>query len=163
MEKITTVNFRATQQAGAAFSKKLRAGEIVLLSGELGAGKTTFVQGLAGELGVKDRIISPTFMLVRKHKVRSKIPARLASESVAGRKDLRSKIKTVYHIDLYRLEGELDVRGLGLDDIFADENSVFLIEWGEKHEGLKPDWEVRLEVAGENTRMISISKFDNGL
>src|SRR3982751_1805057 len=124
MLQIKTTDFRQTQKVGEEFANSLNAGEIILLTGELGAGKTTFVQGLAGALGVKDRIISPTFMLVRKHRIRSKI------------KDLRSKIKTIYHIDLYRLEGQVDIASLGLEDIFSDEHGVFLIEWGEKHAGL---------------------------
>jgi tRNA threonylcarbamoyladenosine biosynthesis protein TsaE len=142
MEKIISGSFRETQKAGAEFAKKLLPGQIVVLSGELGAGKTTFVQGLAGELGVKDRIISPTFVLVRKHRIRQP----------------KTEIKTIYHIDLYRLEGEFDFRSLGLEDIFSDEAAVFLIEWGERHSGLKADWEVELKVEGENAREIVIKR-----
>ncbi len=142
MDKISTKNFRETQKAGEEFAKNLAVGEIVLLSGELGAGKTTFVQGLAGALGVKDRIISPTFVLVRKHRIRQP----------------KTEIKTIYHIDLYRLEGEFDIRSLGLDDIFADESGIFLIEWGEKHENLKADWEVSIEVISDDEREIIINK-----
>lgn len=142
MKQYKTKSFRETQKAGEEFAKELRHGEIVLLSGGLGAGKTTFVQGLAGGLGVKDRIISPTFVLVRRHRIRQP----------------KTEIHTIYHIDLYRLEGEVDINSLGLEDIFADENGLFLIEWGEKHGSLKADWEVNIKVMGENERMIDISK-----
>lgn len=144
MDKISTKSFRETQKAGEEFAKDLKAGQIVLLSGELGAGKTTFVQGLAGALGVKDRIISPTFVLVRKHKLRIK--------------NHESGIKNIYHIDLYRLEGEVDIKSLGLDDIFEDTNGVFLIEWGEKHENLGADWEIEIKATDENSREIKIKK-----
>lgn len=141
MKQYKTKSFRETQNAGQEFAKSLQAGEIVLLSGELGAGKTTFVQGLAGALGVKDRIISPTFVLVRKHRIRQS----------------KTDIHTIYHIDLYRLEGEVDINTLGLEDIFADENGLFLIEWGEKHASLKADWEVGIKVISDNEREIAIS------
>src|SRR5687767_6916537 len=130
MTQVKSSSFRDTQKAGLEFAKNLKPGEIILLSGELGAGKTTFVQGLAGELGVKDRIISPTFMLVRKHRIRQP----------------KTDIKNVYHIDLYRLEGQTDIKSLGLEDIFTDESGVFLIEWGEKHENLKSNWDVKISV-----------------
>lgn len=140
MKQIKTGNFRDTQKAGENFARDLVAGDIVLLTGELGAGKTTFVQGLAGALGVKDRVISPTFMLVRKHRIRQP----------------KTAIKNVYHIDLYRLEGQLDIKSLGLDDMFADESGLFLIEWGEKHEGLVASKEVKIEVVGDSERVITI-------
>ena len=137
--KKTSKSFRDTQKAGAEFAKDLNAGEIVLLSGELGAGKTTFVQGLAGELGMKDRIISPTFTLVRRHKIRQP----------------KNNIRTIYHVDLYRLEGEADIVTLGLEDIFEDESGIFLIEWGEKHSGLKADKKVEIKITGEEEREIT--------
>jgi tRNA threonylcarbamoyladenosine biosynthesis protein TsaE len=143
MRQIKTKSFRETQKAGEEFAKVVNAGEIILLSGELGAGKTAFVQGLAGALGVKNRIISPTFMLVRKHRLRIM--------------NHESRIKNIYHIDLYRLEGDLDMQTLGLEDIFADEHGIFLIEWGEKHESLKADWKVRIEILDQDTRQIIIS------
>lgn len=144
MNKIVTKSFRETQKAGENFAKELKTGQIVLLSGELGAGKTTFVQGLAGALGVKDRIISPTFVLVRKHKIRQP----------------KTPIKTIYHIDLYRLEGALDVKSLGLEDIFSDESAIFLIEWGE-HKNLKADWEISIQTFSENAREIKIHLLNN--
>lgn len=146
MDRINTKNFRETQKAGKLFASKLKAGDVVLLSGELGVGKTTFIQGLAAGLGVKDRVISPTFILVRKHKIRSNIQHQT------------SNIKTLYHIDLYRLQGNLDIRSLGLDDIFSDESGLFLIEWGEKHEGLKANWMVEIRILAENEREIVIKK-----
>ena len=64
----TTVTPLETQKLGAEFGGMISAGNVIVLTGELGAGKTTFVQGIAKALNIKSRVISPTFMLVRKHK-----------------------------------------------------------------------------------------------
>ncbi len=83
---------------------------IFLLTGELGTGKTKFTQGFARALSIKDRIISPTFVLIRQHKI-------------------PKFKKTLYHIDLYRI---VNFEGLGLEDLINDENAILLIEWAEK-------------------------------
>ncbi len=107
-----------TQQMGGDFAKTLNGGSVVALYGELGAGKTTFAQGIARGLGIKNRIISPTFIIVRSYKVRIK--------------DKGLRIKNFYHIDLYRIEDEKGLEGLGLDEILNDEESIIVIEWAEK-------------------------------
>lgn len=104
---------------------------IFALTGELGAGKTAFVQGFAKGLGIKEKIISPTFVLIRQHKI-PKTP------------------KTLYHIDLYRLEEVRDIAQLGLKDLWEDNNSIVLIEWAEK-----------LKKLPINTAKISIQKKDH--
>ena len=102
-----------TQQAGEAFSRVLRAGDVVLLDGPLGAGKTTFVQGVAKGLGVKERVTSPTFTLVREHACLDHLT-----------------IKKMHHADVYRI-GHLDeVYDLALGEL-VEENGVALVEWGE--------------------------------
>ncbi len=138
-EEFVTHSARETEEAGSRFATNLKSGDIVLLTGELGAGKTTFVQGVARTLNVKSRVISPTFVLVRKHR---------------GKID-HKKIN-MYHIDLYRLEGSFDIKNLGLDDIFEDVNGIFLIEWGEKHENLRATYEVGIEVLNNGERKIRI-------
>ena len=130
MDEFTTDSAFATEVAGISFSKKLKPGDIVLLTGELGAGKTVFVQGVAKGLNIKSRVISPTFVLVRKHR---------------GKID-KKKIN-LYHIDLYRLENPSEIKNLGLEDIFEDISGIFLIEWGRKHEYLKFTWEVSIEIS----------------
>ncbi len=142
-KEFITHSARETEDAGSRFANDLKAGDIVLLSGELGAGKTTFVQGVGRTLNVKSRIISPTFVLLRKHK---------------GKKG--SKKINLYHIDLYRLEGSLDIRNLGLDDIFEDVSGIFLIEWGEKHENLRATYEVAIEVLNNDERKIRIRTYE---
>src|SRR3989344_6734318 len=79
-------------------------GRIIALTGPLGAGKTTFVKGFAKGLGIKDNIISPTFVLIRQH-------------------------RSFYHVDLYRVD---DFKDLGLEEILSNKNNIVLIEWAEK-------------------------------
>ncbi len=104
-------SFEETQKIGEDFGKSLSKGSIVCLYGNLGAGKTTFVQGIAAGLGIKRRIISPTFIIVRKYEIEN---------------------GNFYHIDLYRVENEKDIQGLGLEEILNDKNSIVAIEWAEK-------------------------------
>lgn len=92
---------------------------IIGLIGELGAGKTTFAQGFAQGLGIKEKIISPTFVLIRQHKL------------------LKTK-KTLYHIDLYRLEDDKEFQRLGLREILNDPENIVLIEWAEKAKSILP-------------------------
>jgi tRNA threonylcarbamoyladenosine biosynthesis protein TsaE len=103
----------ATQRAGESFARVLRPGDIVLLIGQLGAGKTTFTQGVGRGLGISDRITSPTFTMVRQH------------ESVNDR-----GITTLHHADVYRI-GTLDeVIDLALGEL-VEESAVALVEWGD--------------------------------
>lgn len=112
---------------------------VIALEGELGAGKTTFVQGFAKGLGIKEKIISPTFVLIRQHKI---LPA--------GR-------QVLYHIDLYRIE---NLNGLGLEEILKDPENIALIEWAEKIKDLLPKDTVKIsfKISDVNIRKISISK-----
>jgi len=125
-----TNSFTQTQNLGKKFAEKLKTGGILALYGNLGSGKTTFVQGLAKGLGIKQKIISPTFIIIRKYNIRLKI------------KDLR--INNFYHIDLYRIESEKDVKELGLEEILEDPNNIIAIEWPEKIEKILPKKRVNL-------------------
>ena len=101
------------QRAGEQFALVLRAGDIVLLEGQLGAGKTTFTQGVARGLGVRERVTSPTFVVVREHVCHA-----------------RSDIKTLQHADIYRVEQLGEVVDLALGEL-VEEAAVALVEWGE--------------------------------
>src|SRR3989338_10864882 len=145
MEKETefiTKSARETEDLGQKLAHNFRIGNVVILTGELGAGKTTFVQGVAKGFLVKSRVISPTFLLVRKHQG----------------KDNGEKIN-LYHIDLYRLESS-EIKTLGLEEIFEDVNGIFLIEWGEKHENLKASWDINFKIIGRDSRRITIRNYD---
>lgn len=108
--EFTTHSPEETFELARSIGEQLEGGEIFLLSGELGAGKTVFAKGLAAGLDIDPSdVTSPTFTLINAH---------------AGR--LR-----FYHVDLYRLESGAH-RDLGLEEIFDDENAVFVIEWAER-------------------------------
>ncbi|HZT76689.1 MAG TPA: tRNA (adenosine(37)-N6)-threonylcarbamoyltransferase complex ATPase subunit type 1 TsaE [Vicinamibacterales bacterium] len=106
----TTQNESETAAVGRELASSLRAGDVVLLYGDLGAGKTAFTKGLAEGLGVsRDEVSSPTFTLMQEYR--------------GGRLPL-------FHVDLYRLNDPREVDDLGLDEIAAD--GVLAIEWAEK-------------------------------
>jgi tRNA threonylcarbamoyladenosine biosynthesis protein TsaE len=121
---------------GRELAAELSPPRIVLLRGDLGAGKTTLVKGIAEgfEAARAEDVTSPTFTLVHEY---------------------RGPRATLYHIDLYRIETPRDLETLALDDLIASD-SILLIEWGEKFPRLQRDWnvEIRLERVGENDRKI---------
>ena len=104
-----------TRAIGAALADLLKPGDAVALTGELGAGKTTLVQGVARGLGFAGAVVSPTFTLVREYRGRL----------------------TVHHADVYRLDRVQDVLDLGFEEM-ADEEGVLFVEWGDAVEGLLP-------------------------
>lgn len=114
---------------------------IICLYGQLGSGKTTFVQGFAKAFGITSRLLSPTFIIVRRY-LKPKTPGFL------------------YHIDLYRIEGEKDLLGLGVQEILADSDSVVLIEWAEKLGSLLPKERIdaRFTVAEDGKHSILLCK-----
>jgi len=113
--------------------------KLVLLRGDLGAGKTTLVKGIAAgfQAASEEDVTSPTFTLVHEY---------------------RGPKANLYHIDLYRVDTPRQLETLGLDDLLAD-NSILLIEWGEKFPRFlrERDVEITLERVGENDRKIQIS------
>ena len=120
---IATGNADETRALGARLARLLRADDLVMLSGGLGAGKTTLAQGVGAALGVRGRVSSPTFIIARVH------------PSLANGPDL-------IHVDAYRITSLEEVDALDLDSTLED--SVTLVEWGEeKVEALSPD---RLEI-----------------
>jgi tRNA threonylcarbamoyladenosine biosynthesis protein TsaE len=116
-----------TREVGEALSASLRARDAVVLTGELGAGKTTFVQGVARGLGIEDQVSSPTFTLVKEYR----------------------GILDIAHVDVYRLERVQDVVDLGLDEL-GDGEGVLLVEWGDAVEDLLPDERLRVELTTED-------------
>lgn len=123
-----------TAAAGERLAGRVQPGDVVLLYGDLGAGKTAFVRGLARGLGAAaDDVSSPTFTLVQEYHGRV----------------------TLHHVDLYRLE-PVEVADLGLDEMTSGD-AVVAIEWAERwHEAPEDAWEVRLEHAGERQRRIDV-------
>jgi len=112
---------------------------IFALFGELGSGKTTFVQGLARGLGIERRIISPTFIILRTYPL---------------------KDKNFYHVDLYRIESEKEIDGLGLEEILKSKKDIIAVEWAEKIQNILPDKRINIFFAnlGGDKRKITIWK-----
>ena len=112
-----------TAAAAASLASLLVPGDVVSLTGDLGAGKTSFVQGAAAALGVHAPVSSPTFVLVREY--RGDVP--------------------IYHLDVYRLERLQEVHDLGFED-FLDPTGVMFIEWGDAIEAILPESHLRVEL-----------------
>ena len=128
-----TKNTQETQKLVGKIIKKLvkapRQGALVLaLQGELGAGKTTFVQGLAQALGVKEKVVSPTFVIMKRFTIYDLCPST----------SLGVKFTNFYHIDAYRLTGAEDTKELDLGEILKDKNNLVAIEWAERIAGILP-------------------------
>ena len=136
MASIISHNPQETFDLGRRLAASLRRGDVLALAGDLGAGKTQFTQGLAAGLGVESDVTSPTFTLVH--------------EYLGGRIPL-------FHIDLYRLEDEEEVLGIGLDD-YLESDGVTVIEWADKFEALMPPgvrW-IRFRIADGDEREITL-------
>jgi tRNA threonylcarbamoyladenosine biosynthesis protein TsaE len=125
---LRTGSSAATKEVAGIVADHVRGGDLLLLVGDMGAGKTTFVQGFASALGVDEPVTSPTFTLARTY------PGRLP----------------VHHVDVYRLERMAEVGDLGLGELI-DSNGVTLVEWGDVIRAALPTsyLEVRFEFGDE--------------
>jgi len=112
--------------------KRPHPGALVLaLAGELGAGKTTFVQGLAKAIGVKEKILSPTFVILKRYGVRP-LGRDKGSPAEAGTP------MNFYHLDCYRIQSAKDLAGLGFEEILKNKNNLVVIEWAERVANILP-------------------------
>ncbi len=137
--EILTHSSEETIARGREIGARLKAPVLILLSGDLGAGKTTLTKGIAAGLGAarEEDITSPTFTLVHKYQGSTR----------------------VYHVDLYRIEDLHDFETLGLEDIFS-EQAVVIVEWPDRLK-LRTDWpivRIRLEHVAEEVRRILVSE-----
>lgn len=125
-----------TSEIGEILAQRIKPGDIVAFYGDLGAGKTAFVKGLAKGLGCADAVSSPTFSLVNHYK---------------GDID-------IYHFDMYRIETEDELYSIGFYDYLGYENAVYAIEWIENVESYIPEaqYSVCIEKIGENSRRITL-------
>ena len=134
-----------TWELAKMLAAELKPGVVVCLEGDLGAGKTTFTQGLAAALGVPGRVTSPTFCIVQEHRAISSQPRNLATSQ-----------PYLVHMDLYRLHGEDDVIAIGWEDYLA-EGAILVVEWPERAGSLIPS-EARhvvfTHLEGEESRRI---------
>lgn len=138
MSQAITHSAEETIAFGRELAARLSPPILVVLSGDLGAGKTTLIKGIAEafEAAEQEDVTSPTFTLIHEY---------------------RGPNVNVYHIDLYRIDTEKELATLALDDLL-DDKSVVLIEWGEKFEHFRHerDMEIHITRRGENEREISV-------
>ncbi len=157
MRKIyLTNNPSQTKKIGEVLAKKILKAKIgkmacVLgLEGSLGGGKTTFLQGFAKGLGVKEKITSPTFVIMKKYELRSMKKRRKRSSG------LQTSYFRLYHIDCYRLQKPKEILALGFKEIISNPENIVAIEWADKIKRLLPKKKIMLtfEIAGKNRRKI---------
>ena len=141
MDTFITHSSKETFDKAYKFAEKYQnKGGIIALIGDLGSGKTTFVQGIASGLGITERVLSPTFIFIRQHKIPN-------SERI------------LHHIDLYRVEDYQNINQLGLDEIIANPDNIALIEWAEKIGKILPQTAtiIKIDRISENSRRITIN------
>ncbi|MEK7565947.1 MAG: tRNA (adenosine(37)-N6)-threonylcarbamoyltransferase complex ATPase subunit type 1 TsaE [Patescibacteria group bacterium] len=136
--EIITRTFRQTQNLGEKLAGKLKTGGVVCLYGDLGSGKTTFTQGLAKGLGIKQKIISPTFIIARQYHFPKSF---------------------FYHVDLYRLTSLDDAKVIGLEEMWENKKNIVVIEWPEIIEKILPirHYKVCFTTLSETTRSLLIN------
>jgi tRNA threonylcarbamoyladenosine biosynthesis protein TsaE len=136
-----------TAAVGAAIAGVVRAGDVVLLHGDLGAGKTTLAKGIAAGLGIEAVVSSPSFALVNEYVI---------DHGPAGAR--------LYHVDLYRLQSDEDLASIGFADLVAPSDGVTVVEWPERAVGLLPEQYllVELEHSGTDRRRLAVSAFPPG-
>jgi len=145
-QKYITYSAAQTKNLGKRMAQKIlkssvnKGAVVISLKGELGSGKTTFLQGFARGLGIKNRILSPTFVLMKKYKI-------------------PNIKKQFYHIDCYRIKKAQDLSALNLEKLFLDTQNIIAIEWAERIGKVLPKNTIILdfEFKDENKRKISIS------
>ena len=138
-ERYITHSAEETIALGRRLAPQLKSAHMLILRGELGAGKTTLVKGIAEGLNAasQDDVTSPTFTLIH---------------------EFRGPEVNLYHVDLYRIDTERELATLGLDELFAGENNLVVLEWGEKFPRFlrERDVEIRLERMGDEERRIAV-------
>ncbi len=138
--EFTTSSAEETVQVGRDLAPLLRDLRVVLLRGDLGAGKTTLTKGIAEgfEAAERDDVTSPTFTLVHEY---------------------RGPERTLFHIDLYRIDTERELATLGLDDMMNEAGNILLIEWGEKFPRFARDKDAEIEITrtGDSSRKLVLT------
>lgn len=144
-KEIITKNSQETFDFGKEFSQKIRGGGLLCLEGELGAGKTTFTQGLLAGLGVKETVNSPTFLVMKQYLLENK----------------DRTIKKIYHIDAYRIDGR-EMLDLGWEELIADGENILIVEWPEKIREIIPTdfWQIDFAHLEGDRRKIRFKKYE---
>ena len=150
---------RETIAIGGEIAQQLSPPMLLFLRGDLGAGKTTLVKGVAQALDAADpdEVTSPTFTLVHEYDGRTPVNSRI---TIDGKEERDVKL---YHIDLYRIEDERQLETIGLEEL-ATQQAILLVEWGEKFPSVakRSDGEILIEHAGGDTRNITLTLKEKG-
>lgn len=135
-----STSFEETRQIAQKLAQKLEKGTTVCLYGQLAAGKTTFTQGIGKALGI-ERLVSPTFLIMRQYPVNT-----------------HPIIKTLFHLDLYRLNSIEDIKAFDVEEIWSSPENLLVIEWPEKFEENLPKdrFDIYFKANGANERQIRI-------
>jgi tRNA threonylcarbamoyladenosine biosynthesis protein TsaE len=141
MKEAITKNFQETQKFGQELAgeflaeKSLRKQAIIIaLEGDLGSGKTTFAQGLAKGLGIKEQITSPTFVLMKKYKISVSRPL--------------SAVRYFYHFDCYRIDKAWQIHELGFEETVNNPQNIVVIEWPERISEILPEDRTTIKFEG---------------
>jgi tRNA threonylcarbamoyladenosine biosynthesis protein TsaE len=136
--EIITASVKETQSLAKKIAKVLRGGEVFALTGDLGAGKTAFVQGLAQGLGIRRPVTSPSFVIL---------------------KEYQADVLKLYHFDFYRISSIEEAFDLGLEEVLAGKKNVVLVEWPEKAPEALPEEkiEIKFDILSENMRSLRFS------
>ncbi|MBI2611223.1 tRNA (adenosine(37)-N6)-threonylcarbamoyltransferase complex ATPase subunit type 1 TsaE [Candidatus Gottesmanbacteria bacterium] len=139
MKRRITETTEETMKLGERYSQNLKGGESLCLYGELGSGKTIFTKGIARGLGVKQRLLSPTFIIVRQYDV------------------IKKPFQKLYHLDLYRIKSPKEAVELGLRDFLNKKENIVVIEWPEKLGEFLPKnrIDIHFKDLGDNKREIN--------
>ena len=140
---IITKSEKETMTLAKKFASQLKGGEVIALIGELGAGKTVFIKGLAKGLGVKQTITSPTFVLMKIYEVNKK-----------------NKIKNLCHVDAYRLKDGRELIDIGLTDWLLKSKVITVIEWADRVKEILPEKSIKIRLnygKKENERTVKIT------
>jgi tRNA threonylcarbamoyladenosine biosynthesis protein TsaE len=146
MEKFQTKSEKETEKLGRKLGKRIfrekpsKIAKVIALEGDLGGGKTTFLKGFAKGLGIREKILSPTFIIFRKFEIRN------------------SKFKNFYHVDCYRIEKEKEILNLGFREIIKDPKNIVAIEWADKIKKILPKkvLKIKFKILGKKEREILI-------
>lgn len=131
MQKFITENYKQTQKLGEILAQELKGGAVICLTGDLGSGKTTFIQGLLKGLKIKGPHTSPTFVIMKKYG------------------------NNIFHFDAYRV-GVKDILNLGWKEIISDKKNIIIIEWADRIKKIIPRKSLRVSFKwiDNNTRKI---------
>ncbi len=149
---------KETQELAKKILPLIKETNLICLYGELGSGKTTFVQGLAKELGIKQQIISPTFVIIKEYTIMDNVSCVMDNDLLSNHLPIypSTHYSSFIHIDCYRLESEKDLKSVSLKEYWSSPKNLVIIEWPERIKNILPKkrLEIKFEHIDETTRKI---------